>query len=58
MGGADWLCQDYAIGSYNFSSGAAVIDGQLFYLSAMYTTSNQEAVTALTNQVLASVRPL
>lgn len=57
MGGAEWLCQDYTISSYNFSSGAAVIDGQLFYLSAMYNASNQEAVTALSNQVLASVRP-
>ena len=57
MGGVEWLCQDYTIGSYNFSSGAAFIDGQCFYLSAMYNASNQEAVTALSNQVLASVRP-
>ena len=57
LGGAEWLCQDYTIGSFNFSSAAAVIDGQCFYLSAMYNASNQEAVTTLCNQVLASVRP-
>ena len=57
MGGVEWLCQDYTIGSYSFSSAAAVIDGQCFYLSAMYNASNQEAVTTLSNQVLASLRP-
>ena len=57
VGGIKWLCQDYTIGSGNFSSGAAVIDGQCFYLSAMYNASNQETVTALSNQILASVRP-
>ena len=56
-GGAEWLCQNYTIGSYYFSSGAAIIDGQCFYLSAMYNASNQEAVVALCNQVMASVRP-
>ena len=58
LGGVEWLCQDYTMGSHNFSSGAAVIDGQLFYISAMYNASNQEAVMALCNQALASVRPL
>ena len=57
VGGIKWLCQDYTIGSGNFSSGAAVIDGQCFYLSAMYNASNQETVTVLSNQILASVRP-
>ena len=57
-GGVEWLCQNYTIGSYYFSSAAAVIDGQCFYLSAMYNASNQEAVVALCNQVMASVRPL
>lgn len=57
LGGAEWLCQDYTISSFNFSSAAAVIDGQCFYMSAMYNASNQEAVIALCNQVLASVRP-
>ncbi len=58
MGGAEWLCQDYTISSFNFSSGVALIEGQYIYLSAMCNASNQEAVTALSNQVLASVRPL
>ena len=57
-GGVEWLCQNYTIGSYYFSSGAAVIDGQCIYLSGMYSDSNQEAVVALCNQVMASVRPL
>lgn len=57
MGGAEWFCQDYTIGSYNISSGAAFIDGQCFYISAMYTASNQEAVMGLSTQVMASVRP-
>ena len=56
-GGAEWLCQNYSIGSYYFSSGAAVIDGQCFYVSAMYSASNQETVVALCNQVMASIRP-
>ncbi len=56
-GGAEWLCQNYTIGSYYFSSGAAVIDGQCFYVSAMYSASNQETVVALCNQVMASIRP-
>lgn len=56
-GGAEWLCQNYTISSYNFSSAAAYIDGQCFYVSAMYNDSNQEAVTTLCNQVMASVRP-
>ena len=55
-GGAEWICQNYTISSFSFSSAAAVIDGQCFYLSAMYNDSNQEAVTALCNQVMASVR--
>lgn len=55
-GGAEWLCQNYSIGSYYFSSGAAVIDGQCFYVSAMYNDSNQETVVALCNQVMASIR--
>ena len=57
MGGAEWLCQNYTIDTYYFSSASAVIDGQCFYLSAMYSASNQEAVVALCNQVMASVRP-
>ena len=57
-GGVEWLCQNYTMGSYYFSSGAAVIDGQCIYLSGMYSDSNQEAVVALCNQVMASVRPL
>ena len=56
-GGAEWLCQNYSIGSYYFSSGAAVIDGQCFYVSAMYSAANQETVVALCNQVMASIRP-
>ena len=40
-----------------FSSGAAVIDSQCFYVSAMYSASNQETVVALCNQVMASIRP-
>ena len=56
MGGVEWLCQDYTFGSYQISSAAAFIDGQCFYLSAMYTSSNQQAVMTLSNQVLASVR--
>ena len=55
-GGAEWLCQNYSIGSYYFSSGAAVIDGQCFYVSAMYSASNQETVVALCNQMMASIR--
>ena len=55
-GGAEWLCQNYSIGSYYFSSGSAVIDGQCFYVSAMYNDSNQETVVALCNQVMASIR--
>ena len=57
MGGVEWLCQNYAISTFYFSSAAAVIDGELFYLSAMYSDANQEAVVALCNQVMASVRP-
>lgn len=56
-GGVEWLCQNYSIGSYSFSSAAAFIDGRCVYLSAMYNASNQEAVVALCNQVMASVRP-
>lgn len=56
-GGADWLCQNYAIDAYSFSSAAAIIDGQCIYLSAMYNDSNQKAVVELCNQVMASVRP-
>ena len=57
LGGVEWLCQDYLIDAYNFSSAAGFVDGQLVYLRAMYNDSNQEAVMALCNQVLASVRP-
>ena len=57
LGGVEWICQDYTINSFSFSSAAAVIDGECVYLSAAYTASNQEAVTTLSNQVLASVRP-
>lgn len=56
-GGADWICQNYAIGEYYFSSAAADIDGNCFYVSAMYSGGNQEAVVAMCNQVMASVRP-
>ena len=57
-GGVEWLCQNYSIGSFDFSSAAAVIEGRVFYLSAMYNDTSQEAVVALCNQVMASVRPL
>lgn len=57
-GGVEWLCQNYSIGSFDFSSAAAVIEGRVFYLSAMYNDTSKEAVVALCNQVMASVRPL
>ena len=57
-GGVEWLCQNYAIGSFYFSSAATVIEGRCIYLSAMYNDTSQKAVVALCNQVMASVRPL
>lgn len=57
-GGVEWLCQNYSIGSFYFSSAATVIEGRCIYLSAMYNDTSQKAVVALCNQVMASVRPL
>ena len=57
MGGLEWLCQDYAVGDYIFSYAAAMIDDACYMVGCMYDDSTEDAVLALYQQALSSVRP-
>lgn len=57
LGGLEWLCQDYVVQDYTFSYASAMIDGACYVVGCMYDDSTENAILALYQQALSSVRP-
>lgn len=57
LGGLEWLCQDYVVQDYTFSYASAMIDGACYLVGCMYDDSTENAILALYQQALSSVRP-
>lgn len=55
-GGAEWLAYDFALNGKYFSCASAVIGGECFFVSCMYSDSNEDTMITLYNQAIASVR--
>lgn len=55
-GGVEWLCMDWTMNEFTFSVASAMIDGKCYAVSCMFNSSNKDAVVALYQQAMASVR--
>ena len=55
-GGVEWLCMDWTMNEFTFSAASAMIDGKCYAVSCMFNSSNKDAVVALHQQAMASVR--
>ena len=56
LGGVEWLCMDWTMNEFTFSVASAMIDGKCYAVSCMFNSSNKDAVVALHQQAMASVR--
>ena len=57
LGGQEWLCQDYVVGDYVFAYASAMIEDACYVVGCMYDDSTENAILALYQQALSSVRP-
>ena len=55
-GGVEWLCMDWTMNEFTFSVASAMIDGKCYAVSCMFNSSNKDAVVALYQQAMESVR--
>ena len=56
-GGVEWLCVDWTMNEFTFSSAAAMINGKCYAVTCMFNDSNKDIVLDLFGQALLSIRP-